>query len=47
MKADEWLVTVNAVLEALPDSFEKEHAERLQTIRDILGLVLLIQKMAR
>jgi hypothetical protein len=47
MKPDEWLVTVNAVLEALPDSFEKEHADRLQTIRDILGLVLLIQKMAR
>ncbi|WP_169717939.1 hypothetical protein SPSIL_033780 [Sporomusa silvacetica DSM 10669] len=47
MKMDEWLVTVNAVLEALPDSFEKEHADRLQTIRDILGLVLIIQKFNR
>ena len=47
MKAEEWLVTVNAVLEALPDSFEKEHGDRLQTIRDMLGLILLIQRMTR
>ncbi len=47
MKAEDWLATVNAVLEALPDSFEKEHGDRLQTIRDILGLILLIQRMAK
>ena len=47
MKAEDWLGTVNAVLEALPDSFEKEHANRLQTIRDMLGLILLIQRMTK
>lgn len=47
MKAEDWLATVNAVLEALPDSFAKEHGDRLQTIRDMLGLILLIQRMTK
>lgn len=47
MKLDEWLATLNAVLDALPDSVEQQHAERLQQIRNLLSLVLLIRQLER
>ena len=47
MKLEEGLATLNAVLDALPDSFEQQHAERLQQIRNLLSLVLLFRQMER
>lgn len=47
MKIDEWLSTLDAVLDALPDSFEEQHAERLKLIRDILGLVMVVRQLNR
>lgn len=47
MKIDEWLSTLDAVLDVLPDSFEEEHAERLKLIRDMLGLVLVARQLHR
>lgn len=46
---DEWLVTLNAVLDALPDTVEQQqqHAERLKIIRDILGLVMVVRQLHR
>jgi len=34
-------------LDALPDSFEEQHTERLKLIRDILDLVLVIRQLNR
>ncbi|SDE13427.1 hypothetical protein [Sporomusa acidovorans] len=44
---DEWLATLDAVMDALPDTFEKQHAERLKMIRDILGLVMVVRQLQR
>ena len=43
MNVDEWLAT----LDALPDTFETQHAERLKQIRDILGLVMVVRQLHR
>lgn len=44
---DEWLATLDAVLEALPATFEAQHAERLKQVRDILGLVMVVRQLHR
>ncbi|TCL38821.1 hypothetical protein EV210_103305 [Anaerospora hongkongensis] len=38
MNLDTLLVTIDAVLDALPDDIDKEHPERLKAVRDVLGL---------
>ncbi|TCL38840.1 hypothetical protein EV210_103324 [Anaerospora hongkongensis] len=45
MNLDILLVTIDAVLDALPEDIDKEHPERLKFIRDILGLVLTVRKL--
>lgn len=45
MNLDTLLVTIDAVLDALPDDIDKEHPERLKFIRDILGLVITVRKL--
>ncbi|MCM0761500.1 hypothetical protein M7775_23395 [Sporomusa sphaeroides DSM 2875] len=47
VSVDEWLTTLDAVLDALPDTFEAQHAERLRLIRDILGLVMMVRQLNR
>jgi hypothetical protein len=47
MNVDEWLATLDAVLDALPDTVEQQHAERLKKIRDILGLVMVVRQLHR
>ncbi|HML35201.1 hypothetical protein [Sporomusa sphaeroides] len=47
VSVDEWLATLDAVLDALPDSFEAQHAERLKLMRDILGLVMVVRQLHR
>jgi len=44
---DEWLATLDAVLDVLPDSFEAPHAERLKLMRDMLGLVMVVRQLHR
>ena len=39
------LTTLDAVLAALPEDMDKEHQERLQLVRDLLGLVLTVRKL--
>lgn len=46
-RVDEWLATLDAVLDALPDTFEAQHAERIKQIRDILGLVMMVRQLQR
>lgn len=45
MNIDTLLVTIDAVLDALPDDIDKEHPERLKAIRDVLGLIITVRKM--
>lgn len=45
MNIDTLLVTIDAVLDALPDDIDKEHPERLKVIRDVLGLLIIVRKM--
>ena len=47
ISVDECLTTLDAVLDALPDTFEAQHAERLKLIRDILGLVMMVRQLQR
>lgn len=47
MQLDALLVTLDAVLEALPDTIDKQHLERLRTIRDILGLIITARRLHR
>jgi len=47
MSVDEWLATLDVVLDALPDTIEKEHAERLQMVRDILGVMIVVRQLHR
>lgn len=44
MSVDELLVTLDAVLDALPNTIDKQHPERLKMIRDILGLVMVTRQ---
>ncbi len=45
MSVDELLVTLDAVLDALPDTIDKQHPERLKTIRDVIGLIITARKL--
>jgi len=44
MSLDDLLITLDAVLEALPNTVDKQHPERLKMIRDILGLVIVTRQ---
>ena len=39
------LTTLDTVLAVLPAEMDKEHRERLQLVRDLLGLVLTVRKL--
>lgn len=45
MSLDALLVTLDAVLGALPDTIDKQHPERLKTIWDVIGLVITARKL--
>lgn len=39
------LTTLDAVLAVLPEDMDKEHRERLQLVRELLGLVSTVRKL--
>lgn len=45
MNLDTLLVTLDAVLDALPDDIDKEHPERLKRVRELVEILIMARKV--
>lgn len=45
MNLEALLVTLDAVLDALPDDIDKEHPERLKLVRELVEILITARKV--